>query len=1021
MLQPGNVFGGTYHLIKSLGKGGMGEVWLAQHVLLNEPRAIKVMLGTIRIEPTERARFIQGEARNALRLDRHPNIVRVYELGLHEDIPYIVMEYVEGNPSSSNLKDLLKIRGKLTIEETGEILEQLAAALGVAHRLGIIHRDIKPANILLNSQNQLKLTDFGLTKDLEGDIYLTANGHSLGTPAYMSPEQAQGQATFQSDIYSVGAVIYELLTGRIPFTGTTTALLVKHATSAPTPPQNFEASIPPELGEIILKSLAKLPEERYSSVEELAGAYKLALQTWKDLESLSTAKLSIAKSEQIEKAAPETPKPIEAPATRLNEPLKSKESVPNNIPPQLTKLIGRENEVAKITQLLSEKDIRLITLTGPGGTGKTRLSLQVAENLLGNFLNGIYFVELATINDAELIPSALAQTLGLKETAERPILETLKEYLHGREILFVLDNFEQLVSASGLLTTLLVAAPHLKFLISSREALRISGEQEFAVPPLKVPGLKPLPDLAQLLDYEAIALFVQRAKGVKVEFNLTKQNAKAVAEICIRLDGLPLAIELAAARIKVLSAEQIAARLSDQFKLLTGGSRTALPRQQTLQALIDWSYDLLSESERMLFRRLAVFSGGWAIEAAEIVCAVDGLDTYEILDLLTQLVSKSLVVAEEQENGEIRYRMMETIRHYAINKLKESDESNLMQSSHLKYFTELGEVAEPKLRGEEQSEWLALLELEHDNLRVALDFSLSKDEEMEKGLRLAGAIWRFWYIHSHLSEGENLLETFLLKQIEYPQLIKSKALNAAGNIAWSLGKYDKAINYHEQNLVLRRESKDKRLIAQSLNNLGAAVHHLKDYTQAKSYYEEALALHQEMENMQGIAMANSNLGEIQSDLNNWVEAQLLYEKSLEIDKKINYEYGIAIDSSNLGFVLLKQGNLERARQVLSESLLLCQKLGDKFQVSSAISGFGRLLVSQGENIAAVPLFGVAEALCESIGIFPPSNQKAADDEVIDSLKSQIDEEIFKVKWEEGRRMSLEEAVNYALTYSGGNL
>ena len=444
-------------------------------------------------------------------------------------------------------------------------------------------------------------------------------------------------------------------------------------------------------------------------------------------------------------------------------PLKTLDAFLNNLPTQLTTFIGRENEIAEVKQELESH--RLVTLTGSGGTGKTRLSLQVAADLLEKFGHGVWFVELAPLTDSDLIPQTILSTIGVQEQQGKTPLEVLKEYLHEKQTLIVLDNCEHLVSASaGVANTLLNAAPKLKILASSREALGVKGEISYPVPSLSLPDIKHLPVIEQLSQYEAVRLFIDRALLVAPHFVVDKDNAPHIAQICYRLDGIPLAIELAAARTKMLSIEQISKRLDDRFRLLTGGARTALPRQQTLRALIDWSYDILSENERLLLRRLSAFAGGWTLEAAEDVCAGDSIESYDVFDLLSQLVNKSLVVViEHSQSGETRYRMLETIRQYAREKLLEAGGSEIIRQRHLVYFVKLVEQAEPELYRSNQAFWLNKLDDELDNLRMALEWALAIDAE--SGLRIAAIPWQWWNMHGYFREMGEWLSQFLERYV----------------------------------------------------------------------------------------------------------------------------------------------------------------------------------------------------------------------------------------------------------------
>ena len=461
---------------------------------------------------------------------------------------------------------------------------------------------------------------------------------------------------------------------------------------------------------------------------------------------------------------------------------------PDNLPLQLTSFVGREREMAQVRELL--EDNRLLTFTGPGGSGKTRLALVVASGLGRGFEDGVWLVELASLSDPELVPQAVASVLGVRETPGTPLVDSLRIHLGSRGVLLVLDNCEHLVEAcASLAEALLHSCPNLRILATSREALGVSGETIFAIPPLSLPDPRRLPALESLPRYEATRLFVERAKAARHGFSLTEGNAMAVAQVCYRLDGIPLAIELAAARIRVLSAEQISSRLDDSFRLLTGGGRSALAHQRTLRTAMDWSHELLSEEEQAMLRRLSVFAGGFTLEAAETVGTGEGIEGDEILDLLASLVDKSLVLVDQQE--EIRYRLLETVRQYGREKLEESGEAERVRRRHANYYLALAEEAERGLSGSDQAPWLARLETEHDNLRAALRWSLGGGEA-EPGLGLAAALWSFWYTRGHLSEGRRWLESAVFENGRLRTRTKARALGGAGYIALFQGEYEAA-------------------------------------------------------------------------------------------------------------------------------------------------------------------------------------------------------------------------------------
>ncbi|SRR5579884_626936 len=476
----------------------------------------------------------------------------------------------------------------------------------------------------------------------------------------------------------------------------------------------------------------------------------------------------------------------------------------HNLPVQLSSFIGREKQIVEVQALLARA--RLLTLTGSGGTGKSRLSLQVAADLVETYRDGVWLVELAAVSDAALVVQAVASVVNVREEPGKPLLQSLVEGLRGKQLLLVLDNCEHVLEAAASLAEgVLKQCPEVKILASSREGLGLSGEQTYRVPSLGLPpdpGQRRTVGLEDVIGSESVRLFAERAALVRPDFTLTPGNAPTLARLCHRLDGIPLALELAAARVRALPVEQIEARLQDRFRLLTGGSRTALPRQQTLRALIDWSYDLLSETERTLLRRLSVFMGGWTLEAAEAICAGEGIEEWEVLDLLTSLVDKSLVVYEGPEPS-TRYRLLETIRQYARDRLYEAGDGALYRDRHRDWFLSLAEQAEPQLQGPEQALWLERLETEHDNLRAALEWSLAADGSAEAGLRLVGALWRFWEMRGYLTEGRaHLADALSHAQTQERTQERARALTGAGNLAWHQSDYEAARTLHEQSLAI---------------------------------------------------------------------------------------------------------------------------------------------------------------------------------------------------------------------------
>ena len=648
-------------------------------------------------------------------------------------------------------------------------------------------------------------------------------------------------------------------------------------------------------------------------------------------------------------------------------PLKTLDSFPNNLPTQLTSFIGRENEIAELKQELNKH--RLVTLTGSGGTGKTRLSLQVAAELLEKFDHGVWFIELAPITDPDLISQTILSTIGVQEQQGRSPLDVLKEYLHNKQPLIVLDNCEHLVSASAeVVNTLLNAAPNLKIMASSREALGVKGEASYPVPSLSLPDIKNLPVIEQLSQYEAVRLFIDRALLVAPHFVVDKDNAPFIAQICYRLDGIPLAIELAAARIKIMSIEQISQRLDDRFRLLTGGARTALPRQQTLRALIDWSYDILSENERLLLRRLSVFAGGWTLEAAEEVCAGVERDTqsispYDILDLLTQLVNKSLVVVMEQSQGrETRYRMLETIRQYTREKHLEAGGSEIIRQQHLTFFVKLTEQAKPELHRPNQAFWLNKLDDELDNLRMALEWALSGDGE--DGLRIITNTTRFWFFRNTPHElGKWLAQ--LLQRYDKPDRLRAKSLSIQSQCVVQHGNFDEACQLAEQSLELARTLKDKKAEASSLLNLGQVIGLQGNLELGNTLVQESLTLYQDLRDKIGQASATAWLSNHSNDME---RSKAFAREALRFYRELGDPDRVAWYLTTLAQQTIWDGDLSpHVADWLEEARLIHDQLGNQSGRSTTLLLSGSLAFWRGDYEQARIFWEESIALSEHTG------------------------------------------------------
>lgn len=739
--------------------------------------------------------------------------------------------------------------------------------------------------------------------------------------------------------------------------------------------------------------------------------------------------------------------------------LKSLNVLPNNLPVQLTSFIGREHDLAETRRLLPVT--RLMTLIGPGGTGKSRLSLQLAADILDGFSDGVWLVELAPLSDPVLLPQTVASAWDVREQPGRPLMATLSDYLRPKTLLLILDNCEHLVDACAqLATTLLGACPRLKILASSREALGVAGETAYRVPSLSLPDLRQPLSLESMARSEAARLFIERAQAAQPHFVPAAHNLSAIAQICQRLDGIPLALELAAARVKLFTVEQIATRLDDRFRLLTGGSRTALPRQQTLRALVDWSYDLLPEPECRALCRLSVFVGGWTFEAAE---ALIGL---EALDLLSHLVDKSLVVAEEQpESGETRYRLLETIRQYARDKLLESGESPLAHDLHLDYYLRFASGAEPKLNGPEMLRVMNQLEIEHDNMRAALAWALELNPEV--ALRLAASLTTFWQRRGYLTEGRRWVQDALARFDAVPPAaelvprdrlaLRARALWATGTLAWSQGDLHIARSALEEGADLARAIGEPGTLVEALMMLALVTLWLGDTTVTESVIAEGLSVARAHNNKLGVAMILSPkavwLRTVKGDLaaavacaeeglrlmrevgNPWISGMFIFglgvasasnddylaakaylEESETVYRELGDRQMVTAAQSERAHIERQTGHYAQAVALYSSTILGWQELGHRSALAHELESLAFIAIAQSQPRRAACLLGSAESMREAADSPMAPAERTEYTEHVAALRAQMDEASFAAAWAAGRNLTTDQAIAYALAH-----
>ena len=981
-LTPGTRIG-AYEIVASLGAGGMGEVYRARDLRLGREIALKLLPAKLSADPERLAR-LEREARMVAGLS-HPNIVVLHSIEDDRDVRFLTMELIEGRSLDHALAP-----GGLPVIQVIELGIGLADAHAAAHEKGVVHRDLKPANVMLTRDGRVKVLDFGLAKlaATEPDPELTqamaglhsVEGQVVGTVPYMAPEQIRGEAVDErTDLFALGIVLYELASGTRPFAGATPADISSAILrDAPKPLASVRGDLPADLERIITRCLEKVPQERFQSATDVAHELRRVRMTQEGGD--------IAKRDA---------------------------RTPNNLPTERTSFVGRDREMAECRRLFEES--RLLTLTGIGGCGKSRLALKLAEGWLASHRDGVWFVDLAPLTDEGRVAETIAAVLGVREQAGTSPLESLRLHMRGRKLVVVLDNCEHLLSACTTVVDALLNT-EIHMLITSREGLGVNGERLFALSPLGVPQEGASHDVSVVEAAESVRLFVERARLALPGFTLVAQNAGAIAEISRRLDGIPLAIELAAARVKILSVEQIRARLDDRFRLLTGSSRAGLPRHQTLHAAIQWSYDQLSADEQRLIRGLAVFAGGWTLEGAAHVAGA-GADEFQVLDLLASLVDKSLVVVRQEREGEPRYGMLETVRHYGQERLLDLNELEAARNRHLDEYLAMAERAYPERMVRERY-WSNVLEIERDNFRAALAHARAIDPE--RYLALSGALAWYWQGRSHLYEGhEHLAAAIAVAPPVPPRPALARALLGAANVLLWQGDPEAAQSRAKDAAQTWRELGKFNEVGLTVEAIGWAQFNSGDDLAARATFEECLRIQGEVGDPFLMNRARVGLAQVLTALHEVERMRPMAREIIAFSASHHDQRGEHSGWHFLADAALIEGRCDESIRHYRTSLLLARELGDRVETSFEVQGVAMSLAGQGHAAAALRLDAAARAEWKRLGVdlyvrFWDELMKR----YLGRAREQLGPDASAAEWERGSRISLDEAVTIALEEDG---
>jgi predicted ATPase len=968
-----------------IGRGGFGIVYRCTQVGLDRTVAIKVLTAEL---DENRDRFLR-EQRAMGRLTGHPNIVSVLQVGETENgYPYLVMQYHRHGSLEARIRQL----GLLPLEEVLRLGVKMAGALETAHRLGIVHRDVKPGNILLTDYGEPTLSDFGIAHIAGG--FKTATGTFTGSPAFTAPEIVSGDPPSRSsDVYGLGATLFAALTGHAAFERRSGEQLVAQflRIASESAPDLRESGIPDVVSAIVERAMSRDPNDRPTALA--LGAELQQVQLVRGLPVDEMVRRGGAQSHQ--------PEPRAASAASVRRTI-------GNLPLELTSFVGRCAELSAAKHMLSSS--RLVTLTGIGGVGKTRLALRAAAELATDFADGVWLVELGELRDGSLLVDVVAPGLGVRDESSRPLEDVLVEFLSARKLLLVLDNCEQVVDAAAKLAeTLLRACPELRIIATSREALGIGGEAVLRLSPLTFPGPEPETTLGGLPAYDAVALFAERAAAAVPGFELTNDNKATVARICSKLDGLPLAIELAAARLRALSPEQVLERLVDRYSLLTRGSRGAPTRQQTLSWSVGWSYDLCTPAEQQLWSRLSVFAGSFELEAAEDICNGD-LAPEDILDLLSSLVDKSILTRTEHI-GVVRFRLLETLREYGRGQIRQGDRYPELQRRHTDWYRRMVSDAAADWFSPRQVEWMKRLELEGLNIRAALEFSLT--DSPQTALDIAGTVHPFGIARGGLTETRRWLDRALAATPSEPTVDRIRALYGATMIA---------VLQADLSAATARVAEGRALVEQMADPQAHAMTSIADGLTAlvSGEFDNACARFDDALNM----VADPTLQVAAMVLLGWAlefrgeigRALIWQEKAHALAE--SHGESVYRESAlwSLGIGWWRHGRPDRAEQLLKGALRMTQLIDDPRQAAASLEGLAWIAAEKGDSRRAVVMMAAAETLVRGVGastVFLP-HLLVFHEECERRSREALGAKEFEAAREEGRSFSFDDAITYAL-------